>query len=55
MGLGTGAFVGFIVMMILRWRPIFDPLIAGFSAGLVAGDGAGQGAAAGFPARILGE
>ena len=33
MGLGTGAFVGFIVMMILGWIPIFDPLIAGFATG----------------------
>ena len=55
MGFGTGAFVGFIVMMILRWRPISDPLMAGFAAGLVAGGGAGRGTTAGFLARILGE
>ena len=54
MGLGTGAFAGFVVMMILGWIPIFGPLIAGFAAGLVAGGGAGRGAAAGFLAGILG-
>ena len=54
MGLGSGTLVGFIVMIILGWIPIFGPLIAGFAAGLVAGGGAGRGATAGFLAGILG-
>jgi hypothetical protein len=57
--LWCGAFVGFVVTLILGWMfpgigHLIGGLIGGFVAGLIAGEGMGRGALAGFIAGIFG-
>jgi hypothetical protein len=57
--LWPGAFVGFVVTLILGWMfpglgHLIGGLVGGFVAGLIAGGGMGKGALAGFLAGIFG-
>ncbi len=51
--MGTAIVVGFILMAIIGWVPIFGALIAGVVCGLIA-RGAKRGLVAGFVAGVVG-
>jgi hypothetical protein len=52
-GMGLGVFVGFLLMLLIGWIPIFGPFLAGVVAGILAHGGVGRGAFAGFLSGIM--